>query len=247
MKNKSFLLLLLFVIVSISATAQEQHPENCPLGGRVDCKGYCGLFTDEDGDGFCDYAILSKQQKNTKQYDEELEERTIIKKENIQNTNQEIKVSGKNNATQLADTNLSEEEIETTSGATETMTESVVEQTPTVEIKKAEKKFPYHLWEVMIATLVLYIISVILVKVKTIKKITHRKFWNVILLITCLVSCLLGVYVVFAKMYNLPMDYMTLMQLHVDFGISMTIVAIIHIFWHLKYWKNLFKSVGNKA
>lgn len=99
----------------------------------------------------------------------------------------------------------------------------------------------------MIATLTLYIVSVILVKVKIIKKVTHRKFWNVILLITCLVSCLLGVYVVFAQMYSLPMNYMTLMQLHVDFGISMTIVVIIHILWHLKYWKNLFKNAKNKT
>ena len=77
------------------------------------------------------------------------------------------------------------------------------------------------------------------------KKISHRKIWNCVLLITCLVSCLFGLYIVLAKMYDWSMNYMTVLKLHVDFGIVMTIIAIIHIVWHWRYFKNMLKHRDN--
>ena len=38
----------------------------CPFGGKVNCQGACGRFTDENGDGYCDSAILENVKNETK-------------------------------------------------------------------------------------------------------------------------------------------------------------------------------------
>ena len=75
------------------------------------------------------------------------------------------------------------------------------------------------------------------------KKITHRKIWNAILLITALMSCLLGFLLAVQLNYRFGMSWFSpILKLHVEFGIAMTIVAFFHVVWHLKYYKNLFKK-----
>ena len=251
--NKEFLLLILSAVFALGVYAQEQHPENCPFGGVVDCTGQCGLFVDENGDGICDNAVLSRTKKDTKETgnvevkdDKQQEKQPVKTDRDNKNADKTGKTAEKGVIEANKEDSHANSDIETLSGATQTMTESSAEETPVVEVPKQERKFPYHLWQVLIATLGLYCCSAVLVKTKTIKKVNHRRLWNVILGITCLVSCLIGVYVVFAKMYGWSMNYLTL-QLHVDFGISMTVIVVIHILWHLNYWKNLFKSAGKKA
>ncbi|MBR1774907.1 MAG: hypothetical protein IJ759_05215 [Bacteroidales bacterium] len=251
---KRFFLLAIASLFALSVFSQTQHPENCPFGGVVDCTGQCGLFVDENGDGFCDNAVLSKNNKDTKEdtkKQEQQNEKAVNSSQKADNGNKtapkkDVTTQVENNIANNSDTK-GNDSAETLSGATQTMTESTEKETPTIEMPKQERKFPYHFWQVLIATLGLYCCSAVLVKTKTIKKVNHRRLWNAILGITCLVSCLIGVYVVFAKMYGWSMNYLTLMQLHVDFGVSMTVVAIIHILWHLNYWKNLFKSAGKKT
>ena len=247
MKIKGFFLLILSTLFCVYVNAQQQHPENCPFGGVVDCTGQCGLFTDENGDGICDNAVLSRDKKPAKQDAEQTDKKQEVTKDNNKIEKQINQAVEKVNESKKIDFKATEDTTETLSGATETMTETVAEETSTVEVQKAERKFPYHLWQVLIATLGLYIVSAVLVKMKVIKKVNHRRFWNAILGITFFVSCLIGLYVVFAKMYGWSMNYLTLMQLHVDFGISMAVVAVIHCFWHINYWKNLFKSTSKKS
>lgn len=80
------------------------------------------------------------------------------------------------------------------------------------------------------------------------KKISHRKIWNILLLITGLVSCLLGFFLVIQINYNLKMDWLWTIKLyHVQFGIAMTVIMVIHILWHTNYWKSIFNSKKNKA
>ena len=245
--NKKILLLVLSAFLAIGVFAQEQHPENCPFGGVVDCTGQCGLFVDENGDGICDNAVLSKSNKTEKQTDKKASEQNLTQENSVKQTLQADKKQEQSAAKTIQENVAADKDVQTVSGATETMTESAAEETVTIQMPKQERKFPYHLWQVLIATLGLYCLTAVLVKAKKIKKVNHRRLWNVILGITCLVSCLIGVYVVFAKMYGWSMNYLTLMQLHVDFGISMTVIAVIHILWHLNYWKNLFKGAGKKA
>lgn len=244
MINKLFILLVASLFV-LNLFAQEQHPENCPFGGREDCTGYCGNFTDENGDGFCDYAILTKQTKketkdtvknNTKQKLNTIIEKNASKKvENKAEKEKSIVVNVQTNSSEIVSQTPTEMvENELVESATETAT-----------IKPMKRRhMRFHFWEIFIATIVLYTFTAVLSNKKVIKKLTHRKIWNCLLLITCLVSCLIGVFIVLAHMYDWKYDHMTLMTLHVDFGLAMTIIAIIHILWHTKYWKNLFKGAN---
>ena len=101
----------------------------------------------------------------------------------------------------------------------------------------------YLLIELLSVTLGLYFISILLVKIKLYKKITHRKIWNYILLITFLTAALLGLLIVVLINYQIRTDfYLTYLALHVDFGIAMSIVGIIHFIWH---WNYYFKKKKN--
>jgi hypothetical protein len=101
----------------------------------------------------------------------------------------------------------------------------------------------YDLIFVSSITLGLYFLTLILYKRNIIKRIHHRKLWNLLLLLTFLVSCLFGFFLVIQLNYNVAMSaFKTLMYWHVEIGIAMTIIAVIHILWHLTYFKNMLKK-----
>lgn len=106
-----------------------------------------------------------------------------------------------------------------------------------------KNKSPYSLILISSITIGLYLLTSILVKVDKLKKATHRKIWNVMLLVTALVSCLLGFFLVIQINYNMKMEWLWTVKLyHVQFGIAMTIIAVIHILWHMNYWKSIVKK-----
>lgn len=101
----------------------------------------------------------------------------------------------------------------------------------------------YPLIEIGGATIALYFIIWLLSKLKVLKTSTHRKIWNVILLLAFMVSGLLGLMLVVQLNYDVMGDwYSTFMWLHVDFGIVMYIISIFHALWHTKYYMTLFKK-----
>lgn len=101
----------------------------------------------------------------------------------------------------------------------------------------------YPLAEIGGATLFLYLITWLLSRFKVFKKNVHRKLWNVILLISFMVSGLLGLMLVVQINYDVMGDwYSTFMWLHVDFGIVMAIISIFHILWHTKYFATIMKN-----
>lgn len=232
---KRFLFLILF-LSALTLIYAQQDTSQCPFGGRENCTGYCGLFTDNNSDGFCDYSLLTNQNE-----EKEKKGATTTEKKETQKTTPEPKAikTSENKETEQSKEEVLQEETETFLIEEQSITAT---QTTTTTKTNTKALSPYHFWLLLIITLVLYVLSTILVKSKFIKKATHRKIWNFILLVTCLVSCLLGVYIVLAKMYGWTMNYMTLLKLHVDFGIVMTIVAIIHILWHIRYFKNMLKA-----
>ena len=96
---------------------------------------------------------------------------------------------------------------------------------------------PYLFVEITIATLALYMLSSMLSKMGKFKKITHRKIWNYLLLITFLVSALLGLWLVVLINYELDTEFFkSYLTWHVDFGIAMSVVGIIHFIWHWNYY-----------
>ena len=100
----------------------------------------------------------------------------------------------------------------------------------------------YNFFLISAIVLSFYFISFLLVKFKKINQIQHRRFWNIVLLITFLVSCFLGLFLAFSIDQQLSLKiYLPLIWYHVEFGIVMAIVAIFHTIWHLPYFTSFFR------
>lgn len=101
----------------------------------------------------------------------------------------------------------------------------------------------YPLLPVGILVIASYSISFLLSHLGIINRIAHRKFWNVMLLITFLVTGLLGLILVIKINYKLEIPfYDSLMNYHVDFGIAMAVIGFFHFTWHLNYYLQLFRK-----
>jgi hypothetical protein len=88
-----------------------------------------------------------------------------------------------------------------------------------------------------------YGITWFLVKFGRISLLTHRKIWNVLLLITFLISCLLGLLIAFLiDQGSVPSWYIKILRLHVNAGIFMTVIALFHTFGHFRYYVAIFKK-----
>jgi len=91
----------------------------------------------------------------------------------------------------------------------------------------------------MFILITFYFVSLLISKKK--KKVRqHRKIWNVLLLITFLISGIFGILLVLRINYGIEIPlYSDLLFWHVEFGIAMTIISIFHITWHWKYFRNM--------
>jgi len=105
-----------------------------------------------------------------------------------------------------------------------------------------QSKITYRLLPIFLALIVLYAISYILARKKIIRVINHRKIWNILLLVSFLVSGLLGILLVIRINYGvaIPLPFNVLFW-HVEFSIAMFIISIFHTLWHSAYFKKLFK------
>ena len=106
----------------------------------------------------------------------------------------------------------------------------------------------YYLFTIIIIVFTAYLVSFILSKISIIKKSTHKKIWNLLLLITFLVSATLGIILVIQINYKLNFPLLDKILIwHVNFSIAMAIIAIFHLSWHLKYFQNIFKKNNTKS
>ncbi len=230
---KTKLVLSLFIILlGIVYNTQAQCPK-----GKTNCEGECGRFIDKNGNGNCDLAEktqqdLNKDKKESKEKESKEKEIVIPKTDNVDESSdvaeesQESQTTEEDGIVQLGNEKVVEAKVE----------EVVVPE----EVKDKEK--PYRLIGITIITLACYFFTMLLVKTGKMKKFVHRKIWNTLLLLTFIMSCLLGLLLVVQINYGvLKSLYVSNLKLHVEFGIAMTIIAIIHMLWHLPYFKKLFK------
>ncbi|MFO8077014.1 MAG: hypothetical protein R6U21_00005 [Thermoplasmatota archaeon] len=68
----------------------------------------------------------------------------------------------------------------------------------------------------------------------------HKKIWNVLLLITFLVSGIFGIILAILVSYGIRLSfYADLLFWHVEFGIAMAVISIFHMAWHWRYYKKM--------
>ena len=101
----------------------------------------------------------------------------------------------------------------------------------------------YYLVSISVITILSYLLTSLMVRFRIIKLLQHRRIWNSILLITFFVSALLGLLLTIQINYKLEIPYIDqILILHVDFGITMSVVGIIHFFWHRRYYGKILNS-----
>ncbi len=104
----------------------------------------------------------------------------------------------------------------------------------------------YNFLTIFTITLITYFFSLFLVKLKKINLVQHRRFWNIVLLVTFLISGIFGLFLAFSIDQKLSLRwYLPLIWYHVEFGIVMALVSIFHILWHLPYFSSLLKKSLN--
>ena len=119
-------------------------------------------------------------------------------------------------------------------------TQTIEDKDLTVNSKQSATT--YHLLPISLFLILVYFITYILSKKKIISVINHRKIWNFLLLITFLISGLLGIFLIIKINFGItiPLPFNTLFW-HVEIGIAMFIISIFHILWHWVYFKRMFK------
>ena len=231
------IILITLSLILLGGTISAQ--QDCP---QVDCPGICGRFIDNDGDGFCDHGKLSKPKAEPKT-EPAVQQQTPASKMPTHTVNAMQKEEpAVQEQTAAQDTTPEKSEVTDNEKAGYDANHAVITQQPEEEAP-AKPSSPYHVYLILGGTLLMYLISFILVKTNQWTKVTHRKVWNVALTVTFLVSCLLGLLLaIFIHHGYRPECYITLLKLHVWFGIAMTIIAVFHSLWHLNYYKSLFKK-----
>ncbi|MDR1345433.1 MAG: DUF4405 domain-containing protein [Bacteroidales bacterium] len=232
--------ILLFVLIGNFAGNSQIH---CPYGGTVDCYGECGLFTDNNGDVFCDYGKLSKEIESTASATDEPAAATqsAAKISTVSTDSSTPSATLAYSETQEYD-QLSAEILQQPDNEVISMQQpEQIQSIPPVEA-------PYHLFELSIALLFFYLISVLLAKYRIYRLATHRKIWNIGLAVSFLISCIIGLMLAYyVNVRNFPSNYRSLVLYHVEFGIAMTVIALFHMIWHWRYFLNLLKSKKQKT
>lgn len=259
---KSLRLSVLFIPLLLFIPG-ELYSQGCPKGVRYNCVYGCGRHIDLNNDGYCDYSFVTVGDKSEADGDKKSDSLKTANKDTAtaaaSTTNSRPSTESRNKPTDKSEhkKNVREAESETTSNdvvSEPTGAPGVADQdgrvcpegiTPPLmtDFIPQEHGPVYRLISLSILTLSLYFLSYFLYKRNIIKRIHHRKFWNLLLLLTFLVSCLFGLFLIVQINYHIAMGiYGTLLIWHVEVGIAMTLIAIIHILWHLTYFKNMLKK-----
>lgn len=233
-------LIVLFSLLCLSVSAVQSQ---CPFGGKENCKGECGRFIDENGDGYCDNSIIRATEKPLADSTVKKTEQTMQnarQKDNKNAVKTDIMTKKDVGRDVKTEPSFAVEDKARTVGA-ESVTEEVQSEESGLSQPAAANAKPYRFVGISIATLLLYCLTSVLVFANKMKKTTHKKIWNVLLLLTFLVSCLLGFFLVIQINYDFAIDwFMSFRKVHVEFGIAMTIIAVIHILWHTNYYSKIF-------
>lgn len=103
----------------------------------------------------------------------------------------------------------------------------------------------YQLVLITIITMLLYWLTHFLSAKKKISVLAHRRIWNLVLLLSFLISGVFGILLIIRINWGW---YLTLpfniLYWHVEIGTVMFLVSLFHIAWHVGYFRTMF--FGNK-
>lgn len=209
----------------------------------VNCTGNCGQYIDDNKDYFCDESIIDTSLFPIKpatvvSIQEVLD--TIAKKEekilpagstSFENPKQDLK--------RLPEKKQNANESQPQPGSIQFFTPPITVGNGTRQHMKG-KKNNYHFLSIAVPLIITYFLLLWLSSIKKIKKITMLRIWNILLLVSFLVTAILGLLITAKIIYNLQLPYMKMIYIiHVDFGVAMAIISIFHLLRHWNYYKTI--------
>ncbi len=196
----------------------------------VNCTGECGKFTDDNNDLICDNSIIDS---------------SLLQKEIISNPVKQKRVSDNKQKSTLPE---EKKAIQLNTPKPDSISVIPVKQEQAQAIpssvpqKKKHNTVPYHFFSIALPLTGLYILLQWLSNQQKIKKASFFKIWNTLLLITFVITALLGLLLTVKLIYHLQIPFIKSIYLvHVDFGVAMSVITLFHLARHWKYYKNLVK------
>jgi hypothetical protein len=210
--------------------------QDCPFGIE-NCKGGCGRWIDEDGDGICDMSVMNSS--DTVELTDTTP--TIINVQNNPKTQVHNDAKHHDNLLSIITTD------ETSTDSIQQEIEPEINALSEEQTSTQKRKPRYNLILYSSLTIGAYFLSLVLLKRNIYSKKIHRRIWNILLLVTFLISGLLGLLLVVQINYGILIQHFRqFMQWHVDFGIAMSLISVFHIIWHFSYFKNMFRRSSHK-
>jgi len=252
MLKKTIFILLLLALIPTSVLAWE----DCPIGKTL-CDEEFVLFVDTDNDGICDHSQPAPEDRirASEENVDNLISGSDLKPKTVSEVAEIYQISANEYAEKLSEyygstinPNYSFQLLHDNYGMEPSVVKGIaasIKLGMPIDVSEAdsnENEGVYHLLSISLFLIFLYLISHILSKKKIIKIITHRKIWNILLLITFLISGILGILLIVRINFGLaiPLPFNILFW-HVEVGIAMFLISIFHILWHWAYFKNMLR------
>ncbi len=114
-----------------------------------------------------------------------------------------------------------------------------------IDLSESQREeLKYYLLPITFFFMLLYIPSHLLYKNKTIKRRTHRKIWNIILVASFLVSGITGLVLIILINYGIQSHLrLDIAFWHGEAGIVMAVTSLFHVHIYWKPFKRIFKEL----
>ncbi|MEN8252516.1 MAG: hypothetical protein ABFQ53_02985 [Patescibacteria group bacterium] len=212
---KKLIIIVFFALFPMSVFALWDDCHKGVTDSSCEEPGRCGRYIDTNSDHICDHSQPAPITKTT------------ITPKSVPEP-------------QIEDEIVAEEKVPAQATVVE-KSNDVVDATKQ-DYNKVEKEV-YPLFITFVLTGLLYGVTYLLAKNKTITVLTHRKIWNSVLTVSFFATAGLSIILIIrinsGQALALPFDAL---YWHVVTGIVMMTVSMFHIGWHWKYYKNLFRK-----
>lgn len=103
----------------------------------------------------------------------------------------------------------------------------------------------YEFIPISFVVIILYLITYVLYKENVTTKAVHMKIWNIIIFINCLILVILSLILTIFVEYSINTSLAsTILFWHVEFGIALFPIALIHIHFYWKSFKKITLRLG---
>jgi len=215
MKLFFYFIALIVFLFSVTLTATTQAWNRCPFDiESCPYPGDCGRYIDTNNDGICDLSQPKPVEDTGNQNRDSIE---------------------------MLETSLAQNNPSTASNAM--IINANASEHQEIAANPVQKKTVnhYHLIEISLVILLFYLGGKWLAVKLDISSAKEKKFWNVLLLISFIVSAATGFILILIRDFDWFRSInFNFLFWHVEFSIAMGLIGIFHTLWHVKYYWKIF-------